>query len=89
MPQLSWKAVLHEGVDIALVTVPQIQGEDVSERSRKNVEDSPEDRRIGDQTKAGVQHLVTMDLTMLVEALLNNILLSLYHNAQSEVRSIG
>lgn len=55
MRQLSLGAALNEEVEIAPGTVPQAQGEYGTEKVHRDVEDRPEDRRIGNEAKASVK----------------------------------
>lgn len=66
MPELLWEAVLNEENAIPPGTVPQAQGEDVTENLCRDVQDCPEVRRIGDEGKAAVIELVTEEPVALV-----------------------
>lgn len=57
-----------------------MQGEDVANIPRRDVQYNPEDRCIGDEAKTVVKHLVTKALTILVEELLDDILRTSYNN---------
>lgn len=87
MPHPLREAVPNENAEIAQGTVPA-QGEDVIENPRRDVEDHPEEKRVGDRLKDNVKQLVMGELATLVEKLLVDIHRTSNHSAQSGTRSV-
>lgn len=76
MSKPAWEAFLSSEAASAPGTVAQTKGKDAPENPRKNIEDRPEETRIGGEVKAPVKQLVTDELATLVEELLEDILLT-------------
>lgn len=65
VPQTSCEAVLSRKEALARVYHVR-QVDDITKNLRRNIEDRPEDRQVGDKSKAAVKHFVTSELTTLV-----------------------
>lgn len=86
--QPSWEADFKEEPAIALGTLSQAQGDEITENHRRNVEERLEQRRIGDEVKAAVKQVVTKELATLVEEWFDDILSTLHNRVQSGVRLV-
>lgn len=87
--QLSWEAVFDEEVAISRSTVPQAQGEDTFEIRCRDVEDQPDEWRIGDEAKAAMKHLSAKNFTTVVEEPLDNIPGKPDYNPKNKIPSVA
>lgn len=87
LPQSS-EAIFNKEIVNAVGTVHQAQGSDVTKNKRMDFEVCPEERSIGYKAKAAATQLVTVELTTIVEELLDDILCTSYHNMQNGIRSL-